>query len=226
MLTEKCLRPLICDTLTPKYIMAYFYDLSLIDARGELTSALTVLHYGNEIGAFAGPDKTTINLDTVFAVEVDLTAYASSPDGEHSYALMFFERNWDHEVWQEKLLEKRKNLKAVTTRVTLTADMTNNPSHEHHLFTASNRYIDFADYPDLAMSHCVPAEYVEKFNKRFKGYLMRSERKFADVRSIFKKYQLADVVDHNYDVNDLHEHVKVSAYVMEENISNCKNAIA
>lgn len=206
--------------------MSYFYELSLVDARGELSSALTVLYYGNEIGAFAGPDKKTIDLDSVFAVEIDITAYAAHSNGVHSYSLMFFERGWNHEIWKEKLLEKRHNLKSVTTRVTLTADMTDNPSHERHLFTSSNRYIDFAEYPDSAISNCVPAEYVEKFNERFVGYLMRSERSFSDVRSILKKYQLADVVDHDFDVNDLHEHVKVSAYVMKENVSSCKHAIA
>lgn len=204
--------------------MAYFFDLSLVDARGELSSALTVLYYGNEIGAFAGPDKKTIDLEQVFAVEIDVTAYATHADGVHSYSLMFFERAWNHEVWQEKLLEKRHNLKAVTTRVTLTADMTDNPSHEHHLFTSSNRYIDFAEYPDFAISNCVPPAYVEQFNNRFVGYLMRSERSFSDVRSILKKYQLSNVVDQGC-ADDLHEHVKVAAYVMEENISSCKNAI-
>ena len=205
--------------------MAYFYDLSLVDARGELSSALTVLHYGNEIGAFAGPDKSTIDLDSVFAIEIDITAYATHSDGAHSYSLMFFERDWNHNIWEEKLLEKRHNLKSVTTRVTLTADMTDNPSHEHHIFTSSNRYIDFAEYPDLAISNCVPPAYVEQFNKRFIGYLMRSERSFTDVRSILKKYQLTDVVDHHYDVNDLHEHVKVSAYVMKAKVDTCKSAI-
>lgn len=206
--------------------MSYFYDLSLVDARGELSTALTILHYGNEIGAFAGPDKKTINLDTVFAVEIDLTAYAPSPDGAYSYSLMFFERGWDHEVWEERLLERRHSLKSVTTRVTLTAYATDKPSHEHHLFTSSNRYIDFAEYPDLAVSNSVPPSYVEQFNQRFVGYLMRSERSFTDVRSILEKYQLSDVVDHKYDADDLHQHVKVSAYVMKENVGVCKDAIA
>ena len=201
--------------------MQYFYDLSLLDVRGELSSALTVLHYGNEIGAFAGSEHKAVDLDSVYAVEIDVTAYASSDNGVHSYALIFFEKNWKEEIWKEKLLERRNNLKSVTTRVKLTADMTANPQHEHHLFTASNRYIDFAKYPDFGYSNVVPAEYLEKFNQRFVGYLMRSERSFEDVHAMLDKFQLSDMVQHDYDVNDLHEHVKVSAYGVEK-----KTAIA
>lgn len=205
--------------------MTYFYDLSLVDARGELSSALSVLYYGNEMGAFCGPDKKTLNLDMVFAIEIDLTVYAAAPDGIHSYSLVFLERNWDHEVWEERILESNHSLKAVTTRVTLTSEMTDCPSHKHHLFTFRNRYIDFVEYPDLAVSNCVPASYVVAFNERFVGYLMRSERSFSDVRSIFKKYQLEDVVNHGLDSNDLEEHVKISAFVMKENIPYCKYEI-
>ncbi|MFC4992639.1 hypothetical protein [Rubritalea tangerina] len=202
--------------------MQYFYDLSLLDVRGEISTAITVMYYGNEIGAFAGKEEVVkVDLDCVYAVEVDLTAYANNQDGVHSYAVMFFERQWNEEVWNKKLLEKRHNLKSVTTRVKLTADMTDNPKHEHHLFTASNRYIDFAKYPDVAMNQVVPGEYLEKFNHRFVGYLMRSERAFDDVHAMIGKYQLSDLVDHQYDVNDLHEHVKVKAYGVKR-----KNAIA
>ncbi len=201
--------------------MQYFYDLSLLDVRGEISSAITVLYYGNEIGAFSGPDKNTVDLSKVYAVEIDLTSYANHDNGLHSYAVMFFERKWNEEVWNQKLLQKKHNLKSVTTRVKLTADMTDNPKHEHHLFTASNRYIDFSTYPEIATSHVVPPEYIEQFNRRFVGYLMRSERAFDDVHEMIGKYQLSDLVAHDHEVNDLHEHVKVCAYGMAK-----KNAIA
>lgn len=210
----------IANSPPPDY-MQYFYDLSLLDVRGEVSSAITVLHYGNEIGAFSGPDIKTVDLSKVYAVEIDLTAYANHDNGLHSYAIMFFERKWNEEVWNQKLLLKNHNLKSVTTRVTLTADMTDSPKHEHHIFTASNRYIDFSTYPEIAISHVVPAEYVEQFNQRFVGYLMRSERAFDDVHEMIGKYQLTDLVSHDYELNDLHENVKVHAYGMQK-----KNAIA
>ncbi len=59
----------------------------------------------------------------------------------------------------------------------------------------------------------VPAEYIELFNERYVGYLMRSERSFDDVHAMLGKYQLSDVVDHDYDMNALHEHVKMKAYL-------------
>jgi len=117
--------------------MQYFYDLSLLDVRGEISSAITVLHYGNECGAFSGPNIKMVDLSKVYAVEIDLTAYANHADGLHSYAVIFFERKWNKEVWSQKLLQKKHNLKSVTTRVKLTSDMTDHPKHEHHLFTLS-----------------------------------------------------------------------------------------
>ncbi|PQJ28591.1 hypothetical protein BSZ32_08800 [Rubritalea profundi] len=207
---------------TPPQRMQYFYDLSLLDVRGEISTAITVLYYGNEIGAFSGPDIKTVDLSRVYAVEIDLTAYANNDNGVHSYSIMFFERKWDEEVWNQKLLQKKHNLRSVTTRVSLTADMTDNPKHEHHIFTASNRYIDFSVYPEIATSHVVPVEYIEQFNQRFVGYLMRSERVFDDVHEMIGKYQLVDLVSQDYEqVNDLHENVKVHAYGMLK-----KNAIA
>lgn len=201
--------------------MNYFYDLSLLDVRGELSAAITVLYYGNETGAFSGPNKRSVDLNEVYAVEIELTNYATTDDGIHSYSLMFFERKWNEEVWKKKLLEKKHNLKSITTRVSLSTKVTMNPKHEHHLFTASNRYIDFAQYPELAVSHIVPPEYVTEFNNRFVGYLMRSERSFEDVHAMLGKYQLSNIVKENYSANDVHQHVTVAAYGMSQ-----KTAIA
>jgi hypothetical protein len=193
--------------------MQYFYDLSLLDVRGEISSAITVLHYGNVLGAFSGTGTKTVDLNNTYAVEIDLTAYANNDDGIHSYAVIFFEIKWDEEVGKQKLLQKKHNLKSVTTRVKLTADMTDHPKHEHHLFTASNRYINFSTYPEKATSHLVPAEYVEQFNQRFFGYLMRSERAFDDVHEMIGKYQIADLVSQDYQKSDdLRDSVKVHAY--------------
>lgn len=192
--------------------MQYFYDLALLDARGELSTALTVLYYGSEIGAFSDTKNKTQDLNKIHSLEIDLTDYAANHDGIHSYALMFFERNWNTEVWQMKLFEKKRNLKSITTRVKLSAKITENPPHEHHLFTASNRYIDFAEYPELASSQNVPAEYIAQFNDRFIGYLMRSERNFDDVRAMFNSCALRDVLDVKYNDSENYHHIHMAAY--------------
>jgi hypothetical protein len=192
--------------------MQYFYDVSLLDARGELNTALTVLYYGSEIGAFSDSKQKTHDLTKIHSLEIDLTDYAANHDEVHSYSLMFFERSWNQEVWQMKLFEKKRNLKAITTRVRLSAKITDNPPHEHHLFTASNRYIDFAEYPELAASQNVPAEYLNQFNQRFVGYLMRSERNFDDVRAMFSTCAMKDVLEAKFDTSENYHHIHMAAY--------------
>jgi len=82
--------------------------------------------------------------------------------------------------------------------------------------------ITFSPYPEIAISHVVPTEYIEQFNQRFVGYLMRSERAFNDVHEMIRKFQLADLVSQDCEqVDDLHESVKVRAYGTLK-----KNAIA
>jgi hypothetical protein len=193
--------------------MQYFYDLSLLDVRGELASAITILYHGEETGAFTAKQSLkTTDLSKVYAIEIDLTMYAAQDDGVHSYALMLFEKNWKEDVWKKKLLEKKRSLERITTRVKLSAKMTDNPPHEHHLFTASNRYIDFAPYPEIAVGHNVPDAYVREFNQRFVGYLMRSERSFEDVRELLKTYNLVDSIDHSYESTGTRAAVKMAAY--------------
>ncbi|MGJ8672333.1 hypothetical protein [Rubritalea sp.] len=197
--------------------MQYFYDLSLLDVRGELASAITILYHGEETGAFSGKvtSKTT-DLKKLYAIEIDLTMYAIQNDGVHSYSLMLFEKGWKEGVWKKKLLEKKRSLERITTRVKLSAKMTTNPPHEHHLSTASNRYIDFAPYPELAVGHNVPDAYVREFNQRFEGYLMRSERSFEDVRALLKSYDLSDPIDHSYEDVGTRAAVKMAAYSLED----------
>lgn len=192
--------------------MQYFYDLSLLDAKGELNTALTVLYYGSEIGAFSGSPKKTHDLNNIHSLEIDLTEYASNHDGIHSYALMFFERSWNKQVWEMKLFEHKRNLKSITTRVKLSSRITDHPPHEHHLFTSSNRYIDFAEYPELAETLNVPSEYLNQFNSRFVGYLMRSERNFDDVHDMFTTCSLKDVLDAKFSSSENYYHIQMAAY--------------
>lgn len=197
--------------------MQYFYDLSLLDVRGELASAITILYHGGETGAFGEHRSTSAtDLAAIYAIEIDLTMYAVQDNGVHSYALMLFEKNWKEDVWKKKLLEKRRSLERITTRVKLTTKITENPSHEYHLFTSSNRYIDFARYPEIAVGHNVPDAYVREFNQRFVGYLMRSERSFKDVRALLKTYNLVDTIDHSYESKGTRAAVKMAAYGLAE----------
>ncbi|MGJ8671458.1 hypothetical protein [Rubritalea sp.] len=192
--------------------MQYFYDLALLDARGELSTALTVLHYGSEIGAFSGSEKKKHDLEKIHSLEIDLTDYAANHDGLHSYSLMFFERGWNKQVWEMKLFQHKRNLKAITTRVKLSAKILDNPPHDHHLFTSSNRYIDFSEYPELAAAPNVPQSYIQQFNTRFVGYLMRSERNFDDVREMFTSCELKNILDAKFDTSENYHHIHMAAY--------------
>ncbi|MFC5050963.1 hypothetical protein ACFPK9_10085 [Rubritalea spongiae] len=197
--------------------MQYFYDLSLLDVRGELASAITVLYHGEEAGEYSGIlGGRATDLKRLYAIEIDLTMYAVQDDGVHSYALMLFKKDWKEEVWRKKLLEKKRSLERITTRVKLSAQITDNPPHEHHLFTASNRYIDFAPYPEVAVGHNVPEDYVREFNQRFDGYLMRSERSFEDVRALLKSCNLVDDLDHGFESVGMRAAVKMAAYSLAD----------
>lgn len=195
--------------------MYYFYDLSMLDIRGELTTALSILYYGNEYGVFNESSNEPLDLGKTFAIRVNVKPREGGGSGNHnSYALMFFERNWNQEVWSKKLLAHRHCLKTITTRVQLCTNSASKPVRENHLFTRSNRYIDFAEYPERALCNTVPAWFVSAFNERFVGYIMRSKRSFADVREVLRRYQLTDVVDHQAHPEGLQSSVNVSAYVM------------
>ncbi|MFC5049444.1 hypothetical protein ACFPK9_02255 [Rubritalea spongiae] len=172
--------------------MQYFYDLSLLDVQNALSHCLRTLYQECECSGCAEN-----GIKDVYCIEIDLTEYAAFHDGVHDYALMFFEKSWNDRVWKMKLFEKRRDLRAITTRVLLSTKATNNPPHDHHLFTSSNRYIDFANYKQQAFSKDVPSSFIHLFNQRFVGYLMRSERSFEDVHRMFNVCRLEDVLPHD-----------------------------
>jgi hypothetical protein len=172
--------------------MQYFYDLSLMDVQNSLCHCLCTLYKECECA-----EEAVHRIRNVYCIEVDLTEYASFHDGVHDYALMFFEKSWNDRVWKLKLFEKRRDLGAITTRVLLSSRATDNPPHDQHLFTASNRYIDFANYKEPVTCKHVPSSFVHFFNHRFVGYLMRSERSFEDVHRMFQVCRLEDVLPHD-----------------------------
>lgn len=178
--------------LLSSHTMQYFYDLSLLDVQNSLCHCLSTLYQECEC-----TESTEKGIQNVYCIELDLTEHAAFHDGVHDYALMFFEKGWNERVWKLKLFEKRRDLSAITTRVLLSTKATDNPPHDQHLFTSSNRYIDFANYKQQAYCGEVPASFIHLFNHRFVGYLMRSERSFEDVHRMFQVCQLQDVLPHD-----------------------------
>lgn len=180
----------------------FFYDLPITAVKGEIAAALNVLHFGNFQGVFTDAvDRCYVDLNEISAIEIDLTHRAPT-SGDASYVLMYFARNCNKDFWTQKLLHKQSSLKRITTRVKLCAAMTADPPHQHHLFTSSNRYIDFALYPERAMSNYVPGSYLDVLNERFVGYLMRSTQSFNDVHDIFEQQHMVNILgNHTAGVN-------------------------
>lgn len=175
----------------------FFYDLPITAVKGELAAALNVLHFGNYQGVFTDAvDRCYVDINEISAIEIDLTHRAPS-GGDASYALMYFAKDCNKDFWTQKLLHKHSNLKRITTRVKLCSNMTDHPPHEHHLFTASNRFIDFSPYPERALSNYVPGSYLDVLNDRFVGYLMRSASSFRDVHEIFEQQHMVNILQNH-----------------------------
>jgi len=165
----------------------FFFDLPLSDVYGIGCSALRLIYYGSEAGAFGNCIKDAIDLDEVQAFQISLkhrTVEALSDD--YSYYLVYYRKDFGVNLWNSRFRKGCPTLRKLTRRVKFRSKPSLIPNRVRLLYIKANRPVHIAQYHSrVPTDHDVPAEYIKEFGEHFEGFLMRCKKDYPLVSSLF-----------------------------------------
>ena len=165
----------------------FFFDLPLSDVYGIGCSALRLIYHGSEAGAFGSRTKNAINLDHVQAFQISLkhrTVAALSE--EYSYYLVYYRKDLGVNLWNNRFRKGCPTLRKLTRRVKFSSKPSLIPNRVRQFYIKSNRPVHVAQYHRrVPTDDNVPPEYIEDFGDHFEGFLMRCQKGYPLVGSLF-----------------------------------------
>lgn len=171
----------------------FFFDMPLSDVYGVGCAALRLIYHGCEEGAFSRSNKKVIDLDHVTAFQLVLKHRTVTPlSDKYDYNLVYYRKDFAANLWSGVFRRGCPTLRKITRRVKLGSKQDLKPNRLRSLYIKSNRPVHVARYESgVPIDHYVPLEYVEEFDQRFDGFLMRSKKGFPLVTSLFNAQGLA-----------------------------------
>ena len=197
----------------------FFFDVPLVDVNAIAHSAMRLIYHGSTHGAFGsfGSQNARIeplDLDKCDAFKISLDHLSVDPLAEgYQYSLVYLNDTLSENLWNGKKRDASPALKELTRRVQLAESPSLSAKRYRTPFWVKfQKPIYIARY-DSALAHSsqVPEEYQQRFLNKYQGFLMRTEKDYPLVRTIFEAYGLKleerrDVLDH------LDGHLQVLAY--------------
>lgn len=176
----------------------YFFDFPIVDANAIANSALRFLFHGSPHGAFGNqsnlPIPETRYLENFDAFKVNLEHLSNDPlSDEFEYNLIFLSKRLAEDLWIGKKRSNNPELTKLTRRVQLGSEASLNAKRYKTPFWVRFRrpiYLSIFDSL-IGDDNYVPTAFRQQFMNKFTGFLVRTEKGFPVVRTIFDAYGLA-----------------------------------
>lgn len=170
----------------------YFFDLPMGDIYSSACAAYRLLYFGSEQGFFGSGRVDAVNLDSTAAIRIKLGHRTAQPLSDlYDYSLVYYRNDLGQKLWSPRYRDKYTDLVSMTRRVKLNRAPSLKAKHFNLFALPGRRPVHVARFDvTLPQDNYVPLEYVTKLNSNFTGFLMRSERDFPLVRSLFESMNL------------------------------------
>jgi hypothetical protein len=175
----------------------YFFDFPIADALAISNSALRFLFYGSPHGAFGQQGDAAIPetrfLENYDGFKVSLEHLSNDPlDNNYEYNLVFLTKNTAKDLWIGSKRANNPELKKLTRRVHLGVRPSLQAKRYKTPFWVRFKkpiYLSIFD-ANIGDDNYVPSAFRQQFHNKFTGFLMRSEKGFPLVRTMFDAYGL------------------------------------
>ena len=178
-------------------------------------AAMDLLYFGSVKGAFGATHQDSIDLESVDAFVIPLKHRSNTAiSDQYNYSLVYCRKDIGNVLWSNHLtLQKIDDQKKSIRRVTLSPKPDLQPSRLRHFFIKSNRPIHIAKYNTfVATDDCLPMDYIDKFNQRFSGFLLRTIRGNRCLQALMHELKLSKKEQRNSSLVSLSDlHVQVFA---------------
>lgn len=176
---------------------AYFFDFPVADVYGIGSAALNLIYYGSRRGVFGANTKESVALGQVDAFQITMVPRSEALlSDDYDFSLVYYRRDLARELWDGKERSAHHEVKELTRRVELSDKPSLEPHRMRHFYIKSDRPIYVAQFGCRVPSDdCVPSEYLDDFNTRFEGYLMRCPKGVSLEKELFQLQDLS-LVEH------------------------------
>ncbi|MFC5049430.1 hypothetical protein ACFPK9_02185 [Rubritalea spongiae] len=172
----------------------YFFDYPLVDAKAIANSALRLLYYGTTHGAFGAtsiPETRYLEHFDAFKITLEhLSNDSLSEDFE--YNLVFFTKPIAMDIWLMKNRAELSEIKKLTRRVHLgTQPSLRAKRYKTPFWIKYTRpiYMSLFDVK-VGDDNYVPPAFTHQFNTKYSGFVMRTQKGYPLVRTMFDAYGL------------------------------------
>ena len=178
------------STMQPPEV-SYFFDLPVSEVSRSVCDALRILYHGSLDGIFGTPMNDRVNLNEVKAIKIAILHLSSgAASDQFEYNLVYYSKELSDSLWDLECREKQAELRALTQRVSLNSEKSHLAKRIlNSLFIKPDPMICpvyFAKYEgQIPHDNYVPLDYHRKLPGLFDGYLMRCNRDFPLIRSLF-----------------------------------------
>jgi len=200
----------------------FFFDLPLADVYSSACTALRLIYHGSEEGVLTRNNKKTIDLGAVKAFQITLKHRSvTALSDRYDYSLIYYPRVFGEGFWTAKFRQGCPTLRKITRRVKFTGKPSLKPKRVRFFYIKSNRPVHVAKYGGaVPADNYVPLDYLEKFDERFSGFLMRSPKNFPLLANLFSAQGLA-VGDLRKVSSGSKDSPEVRAYVSSNYATSC-----
>lgn len=170
----------------------YFFDLPMGDIYSSTCAAYRLLYFGSEQGFFGSGCIDAVDLKSTAAIRIKLGHRSTKPlSDKFDYSLVYYRNDLAKKLWSPSYRDRHSELLMLTRRVKLNHSPSLRARHVNLLSIPSPRPVKIAQFSiPTPQDNYVPLEYIKELNERFSGFLMRSDKDFPLVRSLFGSMNL------------------------------------
>lgn len=177
--------------------LPYFFDYPLVDAKAIANSAMRFLYFGSPHGAFGHNAISAIPetrvLEDFEAFKVSLAHLSKDPlSDDYEYNLVYFTESIAKDIWNVNRRSEHPEIRKITRRVQLNSRQSLSAKrYKTPLWVRFHRPIYMSLFEaKIGDDNYVPPEFIQEFNSKYVGFIMRTKKDFPLVRTMFEAYGL------------------------------------